>query len=171
MANESEVRVGLDGVVVAETHLSLVDGERGRLIVRGHDVEVLAHARRFEDVAALLWSGALPDAAESWELARELGDARVRAFAHASALRGALSAPDGMDALRAATASLRAEPGERPDALRVRLTAALGVFAAAWMRLRPSRPTRRCRTRRTRCAARAARRRAPPRSPRSTRTS
>jgi citrate synthase len=135
MANETEVRVGLDGVVVAETRLSRVDGERGRLIVRGHDVEALARTRRFEDVAALLWTGALPDAAESWDLARELGEARVRAFARVPGLRAALSAPDGMEALRAAAASLREEPGESAHALRVRLTASLAVFAAAWARL------------------------------------
>ena len=136
MTTATEVRVGLDGVVVAETRLSLVDGERGRLVVRGHDVEALARTRRFEDVAALLWTGALPDAAASFDLARELGDARKRAFALLPALREALSAPDGMDALRGAAASLRVEPGESDHALRVRLTAALGVFAAAWARLR-----------------------------------
>jgi citrate synthase len=136
MANATEVRVGLDGVVVAETRLSLVDGEHGRLVVRGHDVEALARTRRFEDVAALLWRGALPDAAESWELARELGGARSRAFALVPALRDALGAPYGMEALRAAAASLREAPGESAHALRVRLSAALGVFAAAWARSR-----------------------------------
>lgn len=136
MANETEVRVGLDGVVVAETRLSLVDGERGRLVVRGYDVEALAHTRRFEDVAALLWTGALPGAAEAGELARELGEARVRAFARVAPLREVLSFADGMEALRAAAASLHEEPGESAHALRVRLTAALGVFAAAWARLR-----------------------------------
>ncbi len=136
MTNATEVRLGLDGVVVAETRLSLVDGERGRLVVRGHDVEALARARRFEDVAALLWTGALPDAAASSVLARELGDARVRAFARLPALHEALAAPDGMEALRGAAACLRASAGERDAALRVRLTAALGVFAAAWARLR-----------------------------------
>jgi citrate synthase len=136
MASETEVRVGLDGVVVAETRLSLVDGERGRLIVRGHDVEALARARRFEDVASLLWSGALPGVEGATSFARALGEARVRAFALVPALRGALAAPDGMEALRAAAASLREEPEEDAHTLRLRLTAALGVFAAAWARLR-----------------------------------
>jgi citrate synthase len=136
MASETEVRAGLAGVVVAETKLSLVDGERGRLIVRGHDVEALARARRFEDVAALLWTGALPGAAESAGLTRELGEARERAFALLPSLREALAAPYGMEALRAAAAGLRESPNESPHALRVRLTAALGVFVAAWARLR-----------------------------------
>jgi citrate synthase len=134
MTNRDEIRAGLDGVVVGETLLSLVDGERGRLIVRGHDVEVLARTRRFEDVAALLWNAALPGAAERGVLARELGAARVDAFARLTELGAALAAPDGMEALRAAAASLRAAPGETPHAIRVRVTAALGVFAAAWLR-------------------------------------
>ncbi len=136
MANETEVRIGLDGVVVAETRLSLVDGERGRLVVRGHDVEALAAARRFEDVAALLWSGELPSGAESRELSRALGEARVRAFAALPRLREALAAPDGMEALRGALGSLHATPGESTAALRLRLTGAIAVFAAAWWRLR-----------------------------------
>ena len=32
---------GLDGVVVADTRLSEVDGERGRLIIAGHDIVFL----------------------------------------------------------------------------------------------------------------------------------
>ena len=134
MANESEIRAGLDGVVVAETRLSLVDGERGRLIVRGHDVETLARTKRFEDVAALLWTGALPDAAAHASLARELGEARVRAFALLPVLGEALAAPDAMEALRGAAASLRAAPRESAHALRLRITGALAVFAAAWAR-------------------------------------
>ena len=50
---------GLEGVVVAETCLSDVDGERGRLVIRGHDVEALAERADFEGVCALLWTGEL----------------------------------------------------------------------------------------------------------------
>ena len=45
---------GLEGVVVADTTLSEVDGERGRLVIAGHDVERLA--------GASLLRGALPGA-------------------------------------------------------------------------------------------------------------
>ncbi len=140
MTNATEVRLGLDGVVVAETRLSWVDGERGRLVVRGHDVEALARARRFEDVAALLWTGALPEEDAGAELARALGEARLRAFALLPALGEVLAASDGMEALRGAVASLRGAPHESDASLRVRLTATLGVFAAAWARLRVGAP-------------------------------
>ncbi|MBO6635954.1 MAG: citrate synthase/methylcitrate synthase, partial [Parvibaculum sp.] len=39
---------GLDNVVAAETALSHVDGEAGRLIVAGYDVEELVKAYDFE---------------------------------------------------------------------------------------------------------------------------
>ncbi|MCC7458365.1 MAG: citrate synthase [Nitrospira sp.] len=108
---------GLEGVVVADTALSDVDGERGRLVIRGHDVEALALAHDFEAVCALLWSGALPGAAAHAALRAALGRGRVHAFARLGSLGDALAAADAMDALRAALAHLRA-----------------GEIAAAWAR-------------------------------------
>ncbi|MFO0652736.1 MAG: citrate synthase/methylcitrate synthase, partial [Polyangiales bacterium] len=61
---------GLDGVVVADTLLSDVDGERGRLVIAGRDVESLAFTATFEDLAARLWSTSPHD------VRRALGAAR-----------------------------------------------------------------------------------------------
>ena len=55
--------IGLDDVVAAETALSHVDGEAGRLIIAGHDLEELAGRVTFEDAVAMLWDGLVPDAA------------------------------------------------------------------------------------------------------------
>jgi len=49
--------MGLDGVIAAETVLSHVDGEAGRLIIRGFDLDVLVGRASFEEVAAILWEG------------------------------------------------------------------------------------------------------------------
>ena len=38
---KTDVHAGLEGVIVAETRLSEVDGDLGRLIVGGHDIEHL----------------------------------------------------------------------------------------------------------------------------------
>jgi citrate synthase len=46
------MRPGLEGVVVAETRLSHVDGEAGRLILKGYDVESVAGKMTFEQMAA-----------------------------------------------------------------------------------------------------------------------
>lgn len=126
---------GLEGVVVAETRLSDVDGERGRLVIRGYDVEDLAERADFEAACALLWNGALPEPAVHERLRAVLGSARVAAFGKLPRLGDALDAEDGMEALRAALGHLRAHGHDRP-ALRVELTAAVAVFAAAWARRR-----------------------------------
>ena len=45
---QTRVDSGLDGVIVADTVMSEVDGEAGRLIVRGHAIEDLVKTRGFE---------------------------------------------------------------------------------------------------------------------------
>lgn len=124
---------GLEGVVVADTVLSDVDGERGRLVVRGFDVEQLARQGDFESVCALLWTGRLPDAGAHAELRAALGRARERAFLRLPQLGDALAAPEAMDALRAALGHLPSA-GRSDDALRLDLTASVAVVAAAWAR-------------------------------------
>jgi citrate synthase len=125
-----EAAGGLEGVVVAETALSWVDGEGGRLVLRGHALEELAGRRPFEDVCALLWDGALPDAAGREAVRRLLADGRRRAFAELRRADAALAAPGPMDALRGAMALLP----ESAD--RGLLAGAVAVFAAAWLRRR-----------------------------------
>jgi citrate synthase len=125
---------GLEGVVVAETDLSDVDGEQGKLTIRGHSVEELVGRASFEDVCGLLWHGALPSASARQDIEWSLAQARVEVFELIPALGGALLVSDGMNALRAAVAHLP-DSGD-PSRDRVRLTASMAVFAAAWHRLR-----------------------------------
>jgi citrate synthase len=125
---------GLEGVVIADTLLSDVDGERGRLVIRGHDVEELALHHDFEALAHLLWTGGLPDPVAHAALRADLGQARLRGWQRLPALGDALGAPDAMDALRAALAHLRAGDLDAA-ALKLEITASMAVFAAAWLRL------------------------------------
>jgi citrate synthase len=53
------MKAGLEGIVAAETALSLVDGERGELIIAGYRVGDLAPNASFEEVVRLL-CGDLP---------------------------------------------------------------------------------------------------------------
>ncbi|MGZ6134830.1 MAG: citrate synthase [Myxococcaceae bacterium] len=124
---------GLEGVVVADTALSEVDGERGRLVIAGHDVERLSGHLSFEALCRELWAG-VPGATSTVELRAALGRERAWAFGRIAELGRALHAADGMDALRGAVGQLGAE-GTGWD-LGVRLTAAFAVFTAAWWRLR-----------------------------------
>ncbi|QPV64940.1 citrate synthase [Halosimplex litoreum] len=57
-----ELRKGLEGVLVAESDLSQIDGDEGRLIYRGYAIEDLARHASYEEVIHLLWHGELPDA-------------------------------------------------------------------------------------------------------------
>jgi citrate synthase len=59
-----ELKKGLEGVLVAESSLSFIDGEAGRLVYRGYDIEDLAHGATFEEVVYLLWNGELPTRSE-----------------------------------------------------------------------------------------------------------
>jgi citrate synthase len=118
---------GLEGIVVADTALSEVDGECGRLIIHGYQLEQLAPRAGVEDVAALLWNGRLPDQVEKGAMRAALGDGRVRAFERLGSLGNALSLPDAMDSLRACLAHLpSSDRSEGPD-----LVGATAVFAAA----------------------------------------
>lgn len=122
---------GLEGIVVADTRLSEVDGEAGRLVVAGRDVEDLAGSATFEDACALLWGGVRE--AEGECVGRDIAAGRVLAFGCLTRLGDALEREDGMDALRAAVAHLSEKDGFDSPA---RLTGAVAVFASAWARIR-----------------------------------
>jgi len=123
---------GLEGIAIAETRISDVDGQKGVLILGGHRVEDLAGRVTFEDVCALMWDGALPTDQGREVLRKDLGQSRAMAFERLSQLGDALSLPDGMDALRASVGHLASEGTERDVA--VRLTGAMAVFATSWAR-------------------------------------
>ena len=54
------INLGLKGVVVLETTISRVDGEKGILEYRGYNIHDLASHCSFEEVTYLLWYGCLP---------------------------------------------------------------------------------------------------------------
>jgi citrate synthase len=58
-----ELKRGLEGVLVAESELSYIDGDAGRLVYRGYSIDDLARHATFEEVLYLLWYGELPTAA------------------------------------------------------------------------------------------------------------
>jgi len=128
----SSASMGLEGVVVAETELSDVDGERGQLIIRGYEVEDLVGQVTFEDACALLWSGRLPAASEREGWRARIAAGRNEAFGHLGSIGSALALPDGMDALRAAIGHLSATGDVLRDTYL--LIGATAVFAAAWAR-------------------------------------
>jgi len=121
-------QIGLDGVPVAETVLSHVDGERGELIIAGEHVADLAGKSSFEGVAARLWSGATGRELSEAAVRASLGAARERAFARLPELLAATRGLSIIDGFRAAIAGLRAENGLEHE---VTIVGAFAVIAGA----------------------------------------
>ena len=142
-----ELKKGLEGVLVAESSLSYIDGDAGRLIYRGYDIDDLAEHASFEEVVYLLWNGDLPTESElesfneSLVADRPVDDAvidTVRALAEAD--------EEPMAALRTLTSYLSAEDDEAGEAegsdleaarrMGRRVTAKIPTVLAAFDRVR-----------------------------------
>ncbi len=123
---------GLDGVIAADTVLSEVDGEAGRLIIRGHTLEELVGHYSFEEVLEVLLEGFFASENPA-ALARALGAARAEVFSCLPERDSVLLALEPIEAVRALIARL----GDGEDrATALRLIAAPAVFTAALLRLR-----------------------------------
>ena len=123
---------GLDGVIAAQTVLSDVDGQAGRLVIRGRDVASLAAGFRFEEAVALLWEGFfdLPDVAG---LTARLGQARQAAFADLAALDPVLLRLEPIEAVRALAARL---PDDETLEGALAILGRVAAFTPAVVRLR-----------------------------------
>ena len=129
---------GLEGVVVAQTHISHVFGEEGRLVYRGYEINELAGKATYEEVAYLLWKGALPTRAELDTLNQQMRPLRALPD-DAYALRAMKSGVDPMDALRTEISLIAAlEPVRGPATFEqaMMLTARFPTVVAAFQRLR-----------------------------------
>lgn len=123
---------GLDQVVAAETALSHVDGEAGRLVIAGFELEELVASHDFEAAAALLWRAAgLDPAPSAAEARRGIAQARVSGFALVPAL---LAATHGLNIVEGLRAGLALLPDEAALPAHIRAVGAVPVFVAALCR-------------------------------------
>ena len=134
---------GLEGVVVADTRLSRIDGEAGTLTYLGYSIEDLAEHATFEDVCHLLWHGDLPDPNQRESLRRRLASEAGLPDAVLGVIRAAPPDAHPMAVLRTAVSALGmldpdAEDSAREANLRkaIRLTAAVPAITAATARIR-----------------------------------
>ena len=128
---------GLEDVVAAETILSDVDGQSGRLIIRGQSLDELVKYATFESVLTLLWEGffkALPSASDMLML---LGAARQEVFEHLDAADSEIVKQPAVDAVRALIARL---PDADDVASALLLVAAPAVFTPGIIRLQRKLP-------------------------------
>jgi citrate synthase len=117
---------GLEGVVAAHTVLSEVDGQAGRLIIRGRSLDELPAGTTFEDLVGLLFAGFYSDLPT--DIRAALGRARLEVFPEVAALDTGLLDRSPIEAVRALTARL-ADGDDVATAFR--LLAAPAVFTAA----------------------------------------
>jgi len=128
------LRSGLEGVVVAETVLSDVDGENGRLTVAGYPIEALAPTATFEQTAFLLWNGRLPDSAEEIALRQRLASLRPLNALSLDLVRNAARAKAPViDSVRMVVAALPTQGNDASDAHAV--VAAIPTIVAAHQRV------------------------------------
>jgi citrate synthase len=123
------VNNGLEGIVAAETCLSMVDGERGELVIGGFRVEELS-SWSFEETVALLW------AAAGFEGRPHVSPLPANTE---TLLRGAAKQNvPVMDALRMAAGTLRA--AEDAEAAQLMVGAFPAIVAAYWRLLHEREP-------------------------------
>jgi len=91
---------GLEGIIGAQTAISMVDGANGRLVYQGYVIADLAEEMSFEEVAFLLWKGRLPSGAELEGLSLELAGHRTLTQGANIALDALPVDTDPMDVLR-----------------------------------------------------------------------
>lgn len=133
---------GLEGVVVAQTTISHVFGEEGRLVYRGYDIHELAGKAAFEEVCYLLWHGHLPNRAELESLSSLL--AAQRAYPELQAVLATLpKTADPMEVLRTAVSALGAMlpiAGAPTVGQAIVLTARFPTIVAGFQRYRTGQP-------------------------------
>ncbi len=144
MTEDRKVRLnrGLRGIYIDRTEASFIDGQTGRLLYRGYDINDLAEHSTFEEVVHLLLYGDLPNASQLDEFDSELRSWRALPEEIIGVIR-LVKNSHPMDVLRTAISALAAFDPEVDDmsveaTLRkgVRLTAQAPQIVTAHHRIR-----------------------------------
>lgn len=138
-----ELVPGLEGVPIAQSAISFVDGQAGKLEYRGIDVEVLAEQSTFEETSLLLLHGRLPTRAELEAFRNEMLGYRKLKYRIIDLIKCLPETGHPMDALQAAAAATgmfyprrRAMDANTRRQACYRLIAKLPTIVAAFERLR-----------------------------------
>ena len=134
---------GLAGVVAAESALSFIDGEAGRLSYRGYDVHALARHASYLESVFLLWYDALPSAIELAAFEGTLAGQRALPPSIIDVMRELPADSSPMAALRTAVSALGQVDPEAEDITHEadlrkagRLVAGMPTIVAAFDRMR-----------------------------------
>jgi len=134
--------IGLRNIPIADTKISMIDGEKGKLIYRGFDVLDLTKNSNFEECCFLLLHDHLPNKTEFEEFVSALKDARVIPEQMQKNMRNWRKNAHPMDVLQAFVAALAGyydEQGSEKEISQQRainLIAKIPTIIASWDRVR-----------------------------------
>jgi len=134
---------GLRGILVADTRICLIDGEKGELAYRGYDIHDLAAYSADEEVAYLLLYGSLPTPQQIEDFSKSLTSQRKLSPVIVEILEKLPKTAAPMAVLQAIIALLAhfdSEEGEDSKEANLRcarqLIATLPTMVAYWDRIR-----------------------------------
>src|SRR5215510_13065569 len=135
--------IGLRNIEVADTRISSIDGENGKLIYRGYDILDLVNHSTYEETTFLLLFGVLPTADEQKDFNRRLIEARGMPEPLIKNLRNRPKRSQPMDVLQScvpelADYDLNIEDTSKEAHMRraVTLVAKIPSIVSAWNRIR-----------------------------------
>jgi len=134
--------IGLRDIPIADTKISLIDGEKGKLIYRGFDVLDLTKNSNFEECCFLLLHDHLPNKTEFNEFTTKLKEARVIPEQMQKNMKNWRKNAHPMDVLQAFVAALAGyydEQGSEKEISQQRainLISKVPTIIASWERVR-----------------------------------
>lgn len=143
ISDETTKNIGLRGITIADTRVSMVDGNEGTLQYRGYSIQDLAKQATFEEIIFLLLTGDAPNGKELQEIGEALAACRDLPEPLEQMLRCRPKTANPMDVMQSAVAALAdMDPGlgsqDRQTVYLscLKLIARFATTAAAWQRLR-----------------------------------
>ena len=134
--------VGLRNIPIADTKISYIDGEKGKLIYRGFDILDLTKNSNFEETCFLLLHDHLPNQKEFDEFKNNLRESRPIAVQMQKNMKNWRKNADPMDVLQAFVAALAGYYNEQGTAKEVSYQRAINLIAkiptiiTSWERIR-----------------------------------
>ena len=146
MSQDVEIHKGLDGIIVATSRLSYIDGAQGRLYYMGYKIEDIAKYSSFEEVAYLMWNWKLPTKSELDEIDKALKENRKLPDEVIEIMKKMPKNSHPMDILKLAVSALAPYDPELGDNSHeanyrkaIRITAKFPTIVAAWHNIREGR--------------------------------
>lgn len=131
------IHEGLVGVVTTQSTISLVDGQKGHLVYRGHWAEEIAQKYSFEEVMYLLWFNRLPNSTELTNMKLQMKTARCLTEIDQQIIKNLDQNMDMMSVIRTVLSSKSTPAVEWPSTFEegIMITASIPTIICYWHHL------------------------------------